>query len=279
MTDLAALKAANAKRWANARLTRGPEFVKPAQKAFANKARYVSIAKRSGMPEIAWLFVAVSHYRESSQDFTKNLGQGDPLNRVTVHVPAGRGPFLGPTAFEDGAVDALVNCAPYAARNADWSIAGMLTLLERYNGLGYVNHGIPSPYIWSGTDQYVRGKYVADGVFDPNAVDKQLGCAGLILAIAKLDPSVSFSKQATVILPPTPAPPPPDVPRHDPVPQVTPAKPMSATKAVIIATTATAASTTAVAVHQGLNWPAIGLTAFIIGGLATVVVLLIRKFK
>jgi hypothetical protein len=70
-----------------------------------------------------------------------------------------------------------------------------------------------------------------------------------------------------------------DAPKPDPVPQVTPAKPTSTTTAVVIATTATAATTTAVAVHQSLNWPAIALTAFIIGGLATAVVLLVRKFR
>jgi len=275
MTDLVALKAANAKRWANAKLTRGPEFAKPAQKAFANKAKYVSIAKRSGMPEIAWLFIAASHYRESSQDFTKNLGQGDPLDRVTVHVPAGRGPFLGPTAFEDGAVDALVNCPPYAARNTDWSIVGLLTLLERYNGLGYVNHGMPSPYIWSGTDQYERGKYVADGKFDPNAVDKQLGCAGLILAIAKLDPSLSvlIGKSPAVILPPSPTP--PDVPK--PAPEVT--KPAIGAKGGTAAVIITSASTAAGTAHLGYNWLEIGLSAFVVAGLVMAVVLLVRKLK
>jgi len=186
MTDLAALRSANAARWAKARLTRGPEFEKYALKAVANKATYKEIEQRSGVP---WVFVAVAHYRESSQDFSKSLAQGDPWNKVSVHVPAGRGPFQ---SFADAAVDALVNCAPYAARNADWSIEGMLTYLERYNGLGYANRGLPSPYVWSGTDQYVKGKYVADAVFDPNAVDKQLGCAGLILAMQKLDASIVF---------------------------------------------------------------------------------------
>ncbi len=122
------------------------------------------------------------------------LRQGDPLDKVTIHVPEGRGPFISPMAFEDAAVDALVNCAPHAARLADWSIGWMLTNLERYNGVGYANRGLPSPYIWSGTDQYVKGKYVADGVFDPEEVDKQLGCVGLILAIMTLDPSIVFDK-------------------------------------------------------------------------------------
>jgi len=189
--DIAAMKAANVRRWGNAKLTR-LGFSGPAQKAFLNKTRYLSIAKRSDMPDIGWLFIAVSHYRESSQNFEKNLGQGDPLGEITTHVPAGRGPFLGPTAFEDAAVDALVKCSPYAARLTDWSIGGMLTNLERYNGVGYFNRGLTSPYIWSGTDQYEKGKYVADGVFDPEEVDKQLGCAGLILAIMGLDPSIKF---------------------------------------------------------------------------------------
>jgi lysozyme family protein len=203
MIDLGALKAANAHRWEVALLTRATEFARPARIAFANKDRYVSIAKRCKMPDVAWLFIAVAHYRESAQDFSTNLAQGDPFNRVSVHVPAGRGPFM---SFEDAAVDALVNCAPHAARLTDWSIAGMLTNLERYNGLGYFTgpvtrqNGVvvarypsqPSPYIWAGTDQYRKGKYVRDGFYDPNAVDKQLGCAGLILAIIGLDPSIKF---------------------------------------------------------------------------------------
>ena len=210
MADLVALRAANAKRWANAKLTRGPEFTAPARRAVANKARYLSIARRAEMPDIGWVFIAVTHYRESAQDFTANLGQGDPLDRITTHVPAGRGPFVGPTAFEDGAVDALVNCAPYAARLTDWSAPGMLTNLERYNGVGYFTgpvtkrNGVviarypsqPSAYIWSGTNQYVKGKYVADGVFDPNTVDKQLGCAGLILAMMQLDSSIGLEGSA-----------------------------------------------------------------------------------
>ena len=199
MTDLVALKVANENRWQNAKLTRGPEFAHYAQKAVDNKRRYISICLRAGMPETAWPFIACWHYRECSIDFTRNLGQGDPLAEKTRHVPAGRGPFRGPTAFEDGSVDALVNCAPYAARNKDWSIAGGLTLSERYNGLAYANAGVPSPYIWAGTDQYVRGKVLVDhGPIEP-VVDQQLGCAGMILKIMELDPSVTFDAAPSVV--------------------------------------------------------------------------------
>jgi lysozyme family protein len=65
-------------------------------------------------------------------------------------------------------------------------------VLEQYNGLGYAAHGVPSPYVWSGTDQYHSGKYVRDGVYDPHVVDAQLGCAGLLLAMIAIDPSIKF---------------------------------------------------------------------------------------
>lgn len=195
--NLIELQNENDRRWHAAKVTRSG-FDRIAVKAEANKSRYIDITRRcrersSIMPDEAWVFIAVIHDRESSMDFTTHLGQGDPLNRKTVHVPAGRGPFTGSDAFECGAVDALIDCAPHAAMsNKDWSISGMLTYLERYNGLGYAARRIPSPYLWAGTNEYVKGKYVADGVFDPDAVDKQLGCSGLILAIDVLDDGINF---------------------------------------------------------------------------------------
>lgn len=195
MTDLNALVRANAARWAAAKITR--DATAAARRLVAAKPRYQAVAAKTGVP---WVAIAVIHEREASQRWDTQLGQGDPLNRVSVHVPAGRGPFA---TWEEGAVDALVHCAPYAARWCDWSIGGLLTLLEQYNGVGYANRGLPSPYIWSGTDQYHAGKYVADGVFDPAEVDKQLGCAGLLLAMMGLDPSITFGDSPKVVTAPS----------------------------------------------------------------------------
>ncbi|MGY3527680.1 hypothetical protein [Bradyrhizobium sp. USDA 4452] len=195
MVDLTALKRANDSRWSHARITRASStFTQVAERlaAPAAKARYLAVASRTGVP---WFFIAVVHERECSQSWAGSLAQGDPWNRRSVHVPAGRGPFK---SWEDCAVDALVNCAPYAARNKDWSIGGILTLLEQYNGLGYASRGRPSPYIWAGTDQYVSGKYVRDGVYDPNAVDQQLGCAGMLQAMLRLDASIKFGAAAAI---------------------------------------------------------------------------------
>ena len=86
MTDLNALTAANAKRWANARLTRN--FTAIAKSLVAAKPRYQTVEARTGVP---WFVIAVIHERESSQNWFANLAQVDPWNRVSVHVPAGRG--------------------------------------------------------------------------------------------------------------------------------------------------------------------------------------------
>jgi len=172
------LKTANKNRWDACHISadKGPAFKLIADRLTQTTAfnRYKTVENLTGVP---WWFIAVVHEREASQNWNTQLGQGDPLNKKSTHKPKGRGPFQ---TWEEGAVDALTNCAPFAARNKDWSIGGALAMLEQYNGLGYANKNLPSPYIWAGTDQYVKGKYIADSVFDPDAVDQQLGCAGLL---------------------------------------------------------------------------------------------------
>lgn len=184
MANLAEL---NRKRWDNSRIpeSKGPEFKAVADRIRIHKDRYVAVEKQTGVP---WWFIGVVHYRESNLDFTKSLAQGDPWDKKSTRVPKGRGPFL---SWEEAAVDALKNCPPYAARNKDWTIGSTLEMLEKYNGLGYANKGIPSPYLWAGTDQYIKGKYIADGKFSANTVDKQLGCAGILkfLGVFKTAPT------------------------------------------------------------------------------------------
>jgi len=194
MTDINALKQANAKRWADAKLTR--KLGLAAKSLIASKPRYQTVEAKTGVP---WWVIAVIHEREASQNWNTQLGQGDPLNKVSVHVPKGRGPFK---TWEDGAVDALVNCSPYAAKWKDWSVGGALTLLEMYNGLGYANRGKPSPYIWAGTNQYTSGKYIRDRVYAPNTVDSQPGCAGLLMTMMAIDPSIKFADSAQTPIPP-----------------------------------------------------------------------------
>jgi lysozyme family protein len=182
--DTSALIGLNGKRWRSAKITRPAQFAPVAKRLVALKPRYLLVQKRTGVP---WFVIAAIHEREASGNWNTQLGQGDPLGSVSVHVPKGRGPFK---TWEDGAYDALVDCPPYASAWKDWSAGGALTLLEKYNGLGYFNKGLPSPYVWSGTDQYVQRQVrQADGVFDANEVDAQLGCAGLLMTMRAIDTS------------------------------------------------------------------------------------------
>src|SRR5262245_43087980 len=116
----AALVAANAGRWSKAKLTRVAEFGPAAARLAAAKSRYLAIATETGVP---WFIIAVIHEREASQRWDRSLAQGDPWARVSTHVPKGRGPFA---SFEAAAVDALTNCAPYAAKWTDWSPGGAM---------------------------------------------------------------------------------------------------------------------------------------------------------
>jgi lysozyme family protein len=220
MTDLALLQRRNDERWKVAKITGRLPVDPTAHRLFSNKARYLKIvhmlqALGSNMPDTAWTFIAVTHERESGGNFNTHLGQGDPLtNRQgvaikTVHVPAGRGPFTGPEAFENAAVDALWYCAPYAAKNnKDWSISGQLTYEERYNGLIYANFNRPSPYVWSDTTVYdpptgPGGKVLVDHGPIVATVDKQIGVAALLLALAKLDDTINLGEVPSAPLQPT----------------------------------------------------------------------------
>lgn len=170
----------NLTRWENAKFTRSTKINAQAAKIDANRPRYEVVSKATGVP---WDVIGVIHYRESSLNFAGVLHNGQKIigtGKKTTLVPKGRGPF---STWEQAAIDALANCHPHLAKNKDWSLANTLELLERYNGLGYRNKGLPSPYLWAGTDQYQKGKYVADGKFDPNHVDQQLGVAALLMKL------------------------------------------------------------------------------------------------
>jgi lysozyme family protein len=145
----------------------------------ANEQTYIKVQEQTTVP---WYVVAAIHYRESTLSFKHHLHNGDPLTARTVHVPKGR-PLRGepPFTWDESAIDALK--MSWLSSNKDWSIGNTLALIERYNGLGYKKKGLPSPYIWSWTSVYHKGKYVADGKYDPEAIDQQCGAAIIIKSL------------------------------------------------------------------------------------------------
>lgn len=143
--------------------------------AIANRPRYE--AAGCGVP---WWWIAAIHNLESSGSFDKHLHNGDSLKRRTVRVPAGR-PRSGspPFTWEQSAADALGMKSLTGWK--DWTIPAALYQAERYNGWGYrrFHPNVLSPYLWSGTQHYSRGKYVADGKWSASASSAQVGAAAL----------------------------------------------------------------------------------------------------
>lgn len=164
------------------------EFKKYAEHGIANKAIYQEIEQASGVP---WYSIVVIHIRESNAKFSTYLGNGDPLNRPTTHVPRGRGPF---SSFKAGALDAL-HIDGLDKVVPPWPIEKILYWNEIFNGAGYHNMGIPSPYIWGGTTIQRIGKYTSDGHFNPTVWDTQPGCAGILWMIGYLDTSVNYTRE------------------------------------------------------------------------------------
>ncbi len=157
-----------------------------------NRPRYEKVASALHIP---WFFVGAVHCMEASLSFTAHLHNGDPLTARTVHVPAGRPLTWGPPSdWESSAEDALR--MRRLDQVTDWSMPGVLYQLEGYNGFGYrrLHPDVLTPYLWSYSNHYTSGKYVADGTFDPDAVSKQCGCAVLLRRMAEKG-MISFDAQ------------------------------------------------------------------------------------
>ncbi|MET0284778.1 MAG: TIGR02594 family protein [Polyangiales bacterium] len=140
---------------------------------------YEQISAKAAVP---WWLVAALHKKESNLDFNSHLHNGDPLSARTTRVPPGRIPGVEPPyTFSQSAIDAL--SMKRRTFPAQWDIEGTLGFVERYNGLGYRNKNIYSPYVWCGTQHYTRGKYVRDHEFDPSAVSTNLGVAPVLMML------------------------------------------------------------------------------------------------
>lgn len=154
-----------------------------ARRALDKKSLYDRVVDGTNVP---WWFVAAIHMLESSFNFGTHLHNGDSLNGHTFRVPAGR-PTVGSPPFDwvESARDALEIKNFHEAEN--WSLARALHRWEAYNGFGYRFRSVPSPYLWSFTNVYQRGKFVGDGVFDAAKVSKQCGAAALLKALTEIN--------------------------------------------------------------------------------------------
>lgn len=179
------------------------EFESCARFALLHKDRYSAIQKLTAYDGlgregegIPWWMIAAIHRRESDADkqgnprFDTYLGNGQPINRKTTIVPIGRGPFK---TFEDGCLDAFK--VDGLSSWLDWRLEKALYASEILNGVGYFLRGLPSPYIFAGTNIQKAGKFVSDGHFNRLFVDQQPGCAPLIFTIARMSNDISFVRE------------------------------------------------------------------------------------
>lgn len=170
------------------RASKAADVEATAKKIIAKKARYGAVEKATGVP---WYVVGVIHAMEANCDFACHLHNGDPLTAPTVNVPKNRPPKgIAPFAWKDSAIDALK--MHELEKVEEWSIERICFELERYNGFGYRSYhsDVLSPYLWSGTNHYARGKYVADGTWSATTVSGQSGAVAILKRITELDASV-----------------------------------------------------------------------------------------
>jgi lysozyme family protein len=149
-----------------------------AERIVKEKDRYDTVGLDVTTP---WWVIGIIHALEGNLKFTTHLHNGDPLTARTVHVPAGR-PVHGkpPFDWETSAVDALRFDG--FDRWTDWTLSGALFKFEAFNGFGYRNLAKPihSPYLWSFTNHYTKGKFGRDNSYDAHLVSKQAGAAALL---------------------------------------------------------------------------------------------------
>jgi lysozyme family protein len=186
------------------------EFEKAARRiialAKAHDDEWQEVHARTGV-NIGWGIC--SFERESGSDYRTSPAQGDRWDRPSIHVPAHRGPFKswGAACIDAYHIDHLEQVG---AQN--WTWARCCYDDEAFNGFGPRAHGRHSGYLWAGTNVYNGGKYVADGVWNPNAQDRQLGAIPLLYTVARLAPEYApvddLPGKQTAVFIPNPMPPP-----------------------------------------------------------------------
>ena len=164
-----------------------------------NQRRYEIVADRTGIP---WELIAALHYRESGMKFNTYLHNGQKLGKPTTMVP--RGVMFGEGEWELAAIHALggnlsvdelrgnqpkkhfQNIRTSLGIDKDTQeLSKLFAFAESYNGLGYRGKGVPTPYVYSGTNMYTTGHFYADNKFSPDRSDRSVGVAALVIALKK----------------------------------------------------------------------------------------------
>jgi lysozyme family protein len=186
-------------------VTREAEVDETAERLLTYLPHYTDVSHATGVPAI-WL-AAVGEREGGAGIFRTYFGNGDPLDRKTSDVPRGRGPFLGPNAFENGLRDALH--LDKIDQVVGWTWPRSMYEGEAWNGFGPREHGKHTGYLFAGTNIYTGGKYIRDNVWSATAIDEQVGIVPVMLKMVALEPALQLAGAVTPQeTPPASVPPP-----------------------------------------------------------------------
>ena len=159
---------------------------------------YRELGAKTNVPPV---LLAALDLREGDCNPATGIGQGDRWDRVSTHVPRGKGPFASWLAANIYYVrydhlDSTNGLVP-----PGWTWAFAVYKSNAWNGWGPNAHGRHSGYPWSCTNIYdeatdgkpAGGKYVADGRWDPAALDRQPGTVPVMLQLARAYPDLAIA--------------------------------------------------------------------------------------
>lgn len=140
-------------------------------------AVYEAVERDTGVPAA---LVAVIHIREAGlQDvgrFNGGIHNGQSWKIKATIIPK-IGPFK---SWHECAVVALTREGLTKIGKGNWTPAKMVSAAEPYNGYGPRMRGRRTSYLWASTNHQQPGKFVADGVWNPNVIDTQMGVAAML---------------------------------------------------------------------------------------------------
>lgn len=184
--DYASLKDEYARLWQSMEIrpNKRGNVEATAKKILSYREIYEQVEASTKVP---WYVVGIIHAMEASCNFKCHLHNGDPLTKKTRRVPKGR-PLRGkaPFSWHESACDALQMKSLQKIKT--WPIERICWELERYNGWGYRKYHSEtlSPYLWSYSNHYTKGKYVKDGVWSATAVSSQSGAMAILAVLMEL---------------------------------------------------------------------------------------------
>jgi lysozyme family protein len=180
-----------------------------------HRDEWAEVEGKTGVPRLWGL---ASFERESGSDYSRSPAQGDRWDRVSVNVPRGLGPYQcwGDACVAAYRIDRLDEVAGSAGvspastgestpvatpphpdplpasgeREKAWTWARACYEGELFNGFGPRAHGRRTGYLWSWTNIYTGGKYVADGKWDPDTQDQQCGMVPMMAALLRASRSM-----------------------------------------------------------------------------------------